>query len=264
MPIMKMGLVSISFRNKSAEQIIGLCRKNNIGAIEWGSDVHAHNEDCAKEIERMSQDSGIQCVSLGSYYRCEESQGFMEMARRAAFLKAPLIRIWAGARPSKECASEYKGLIARNAAAAAKIASDMGIATAFEYHESTLTDSPEEALALVEAVKQHGAQIFLYWQPPNSLAAAERQETLQKILPHLAYAHVFYWRHDAGANANTRLPLADGAEEWLGYLRTMQNAPLPAPLRERYALLEFFKGDRSSQFAQDAETLRQLLLKSSS
>lgn len=35
------GLVSVSFRALEPAAIIELCRKNGIGFIEWGSDVHA-------------------------------------------------------------------------------------------------------------------------------------------------------------------------------------------------------------------------------
>ena len=67
----KTGLCSITFRDLSADEIIDLCVKNNIAAIEWGSDVHLvpDNLDEAKRVKKLMDDNNLLTSSIGSYYR---------------------------------------------------------------------------------------------------------------------------------------------------------------------------------------------------
>jgi 3-dehydroshikimate dehydratase len=87
--------------------------------------------------------------------------------------------------------------------------------------------------------------ILNYWQPLPGLDHAARLASLEAILPNLAHLHVFHWAPD-----QTRLPLAEGRDDWSAYLKAANR-----PDRERFCLLEFVKGDAPAQFRQDAQTL---------
>ena len=41
----KCGLVSVSFRNNTVEEIVKAVKYAGLSCIEWGSDVHAKNTD---------------------------------------------------------------------------------------------------------------------------------------------------------------------------------------------------------------------------
>ena len=59
------GLVSISFRKLSPEEIIKGCAEAGLDCIEWGSDIHAPCTDLdrVREIARMQQEAGLHCSS---------------------------------------------------------------------------------------------------------------------------------------------------------------------------------------------------------
>ena len=65
------GLVSVSFRGLSPEEIIELCRQNGLYGIEWGSDVHLPVRDI-KKAEKISKECkafGIDTFAYGSSFR---------------------------------------------------------------------------------------------------------------------------------------------------------------------------------------------------
>ena len=66
----KTGLVSISFRDKTPEEIIEYSLCSGIDAIEWGGDVHVPHGDIekAKEVARLTLDAGLSMPEYGSYY----------------------------------------------------------------------------------------------------------------------------------------------------------------------------------------------------
>lgn len=102
------GLVSVSFRTLSVKEVLQLCQKARLKAIEWGGDVHvpAGEVEMAKKVLAMSLDSGITVVSYGSYYRLGQSiDEFKKNLETAMELEAPVLRVWAGNKGSKQCSS---------------------------------------------------------------------------------------------------------------------------------------------------------------
>ena len=94
------GLVSISFRSLSPEEIVALCREAGLCAIEWGSDVHAPYNDPQKlnRIVALQKESGIVCSSYGTYFKLgvhdtEELHGYIAAAK---LLGTDILRLWCG------------------------------------------------------------------------------------------------------------------------------------------------------------------------
>ena len=56
------GLVSISFRRYSVDEIIAACREAGLEWIEWGSDVHvpAGNLTVADEVAAQMKEAGLE------------------------------------------------------------------------------------------------------------------------------------------------------------------------------------------------------------
>ena len=69
--MLKSGLVSISFRELSTNQIIEIVKKANLASIEWGGDIHIPHGDLikAKDVYKMCYNNGISTPSYGSYYK---------------------------------------------------------------------------------------------------------------------------------------------------------------------------------------------------
>jgi sugar phosphate isomerase/epimerase len=252
------GLVSISFRKRSVEQIIEAVAQAGLDGIEWGGDVHVPHGDLARarEVGALTRAAGLRVASYGSYYRAgvSEQQGlpFEKVLDSARALQAPTIRVWAGAQASATCSPDDRRRIVEDSLRLGELAAQQGIRVAFEYHRNTLTDARESARALLQATQAAG--LTTYWQPTITWSHDEHLASLRDMLPWLANLHVFQW--EAGGQ---RQPLADGAPCWRDFFKVLAELPPADPTPDRWALLEFVRDDCLDQFMRDAATLRQLL-----
>ena len=96
----QLGLVSISFRPLTVDEIMDLCEQNGLKYIEWGSDVHAPCDDVQRLAYLAAEQKrrGITCSSYGTYFRVginpvEEIHGYIAAAR---ILGTNIIRLWCG------------------------------------------------------------------------------------------------------------------------------------------------------------------------
>ena len=156
------GLVSVTFRQLSCEEIVALVSKAQLAGIEWGGDVHVpHGEGTrAREVRRRTVDAGLDVPSYGSYYRPGQehpppSEASFEAALESAgALQAPIIRVWAGRRGSADADEAYWRRVVEDSLRIAELAQQAGLTIAYEYHDNTLTDTNASALRLLQEVDQ--------------------------------------------------------------------------------------------------------------
>ena len=242
------GLVSITFRKLTPEEIIALCKKADVRCIEWGGDIHVPAGDVARarEVGRLTREAGLEVAAYGSYYRLgpNEPGKFEAVMASAAALGAPTIRVWAGGKGSRETEVDERCEIIADALRVADIAARHGITVCLEYHANTLTDERESAVALLGELA-HPSIEFL-WQPTNGASIMECTERLVEMLPRMRNVHVFHW----WPTAAERHPLADGEAAWRSYIDIVRESGHDADF-----LLEFVRGDEPEQFVADAATL---------
>lgn len=254
--MIRTGLLSITFRKLGVDAIVAVATDMKLDSIEWGGDVHVpHGEvDTAMRVRRACAEAGLAISAYGSYYRAgtSESQGlaFASVLDSAVALGADTIRVWPGTKgPADVTAAELR-IVANDIRRIAKIAGERGVRVALEFHANTLTDDADSCVALLRAVE--ATNLVTFWQPPNGMATDAACDGLLKVLPWLANLHVFHWWPDSA----TRLPLAEGTARWETFLKIVRDE---APERERYASLEFVRGDSIDQARDDAMTLRRWL-----
>ena len=65
------GLVSITFRQLSPQEIIALVAETQLKVIEWGGDIHVPHGDTkqAATVARWTNEAGLAVAAYGSYYR---------------------------------------------------------------------------------------------------------------------------------------------------------------------------------------------------
>ena len=247
--MIRSGLVSITFRALSPREIVSLVSRAELAGIEWGGDVHVPQGDLrqARRVRRMTREAGLEVASYGSYYRVGvDGMGpFEPVVDTAAELGAPVIRVWAGDRASADVDTAYRARVVHESRRVADLAGREGVAVAYEFHPRTLTDTNESARALLEDVAHDN--VGSYWQPPPGASVPVNLAGLEAVLPWLRHLHVFTWHGVTGE----RLPLADGEDGWMQYLRQAASTG-----RSHYALIEFVRGDAPEPFLRDAATLR--------
>ena len=237
---MKTGLVSISFRNLSPEEIIDACVKCALVGIEWGGDVHVPLCDTkrALQVGRMTRNAGLEISAYGSYVHMTKPERgrFSALTDTARALGADYVRIWAGE-------SETEGFeeVIESAQILCDSAKDLKFG--FEFHAGTLTHDARRAKSLIEGINR--PNIYCGWQPNVGEDMEECLAGLNVILPYIGNLHVFSW------DGTERLALSAHEARWKKYLATAQAATC--------ACLEFVKGDSLEQLFSDAETLKKLI-----
>ena len=244
---MKTGLVSISFRELSPDEIIALCVRAGLDCIEWGGDIHVPPGDLANaaSVGECTRAAGLSVTCYGSYYRLTDAEPGMAktVVQTAKALGAPLIRVWAGNLGSAEAGEIDRGMIVRNAQRIADLAAQENISVAFEYHGGTLTDDALSARNLLEAVNR--PNLGTLWQPPVNMSVGDCVSSIGAVGEWIRNIHVFSW------DGTERLPLSDGAEKWKACLNAIRQLP-----GEHNLMLEFVRGNDPGQLIEDARTLK--------
>lgn len=250
------GLVTVTFRQLSPEEIVAVAQEAGLAVLEWGGDVHVPAGDTrrAREVATLTREAGLQTVCYGSYYRVGHEgeagkPGFADVLATAAALGAPSIRVWAGTRGSDAADAAYFARVRDDANRIADMAGKEGVRIAFEFHDGTLNDNAEAAAQFL-AVLPH-PNIDTLWQPLVSLDVEQRNRSLQVVMPRLAHVHVFHW---LPGDPIDRRPMNEGEEVWRGWFESMHEAG-----RKPDALLEFVRGDDPASLRSDAAVLRSLL-----
>jgi sugar phosphate isomerase/epimerase len=248
------GLVSITFRKLTAEQIVGLVRQAGLRGIEWGGDIHVPHGDLnrAREVREMTQQAGLSVAAYGSYYRVGRSEDeglpFERVLASAVELGAPTLRVWAGTSGSAATDEAARQKIVQDLRRIASLAAATRITISLEFHGGTLTDTTESALHLLNEVGHDN--LFTYWQPLLELTDAESVAGLEKLKTYLTHLHVYQW----GGSFTNRQPLAEGQARWKSFLDVARSLP-----GEHYAMLEYVPDDSPENFLRDGATLRDWL-----
>ncbi|MFE6666484.1 sugar phosphate isomerase/epimerase family protein [Streptomyces sp. NPDC057697] len=249
-PVARPGICSVTFRRLPAAEVARLAADAGLAAVEWGADVHAPPED--PDTVRAARDAslryGLTCCSYGSYFRAApgEAAGFPGIARAAALLGAPRVRVWAGGAGSGDATPRERSGTAAELREAARIAADHGLDLALEFHGGTLTDTVGSTVRLLDEV---GADnLRTYWQPPQNTPDEEALAGLRALVDRVDAVHVFSWWP-----GNHRLPLADRAGLWAEVFALLNARRVPLD-----ALLEFVPGDDPAVLPREADTLRRV------
>lgn len=256
--MIKPGLVSVTFRQLSAEELVALAAQANLQGIEWGGDIHVHPDNIsrAREVRQITRDAGLEVASYGSYYRLGHSDPaeFSPVLDAAVALGAPVIRVWPGRKASADADVQYRANVVADSRRIADMAAKAGIAIMYEWHMRSLTDSNESGAQLLNEVAHEN--VWTSWQPLVQESLPYNLEGLRAILDKLYHLHVFHWA--ANGEQLERRALADGANNWREYFAAVNTTG-----RTHFALLEFVADDSPENFLRDAQTLLSLLENSS-
>jgi len=248
---MKTGLVSVSFRNLTVEQIIAAVKEAGLDGIEWGGDVHVPHGDVekAKYVAKLMEEAGLETLSYGSYFwlgktPMEELQGVIDCALA---LGTKTVRIWGGTMSPDKMTAEYRAQIIADTKTVAEAAAKHGLIVAYEYHPDTITETADSALQAVEAVAMENMGV--YWQPGIFTTYEENVDALQRVLPHAHNLHVFVWDQNY-----KRFALEEGETAWTKYISIAKTNP-----QIKAAMLEFIKDNSLEQLNRDAAVLNRMV-----
>ncbi len=243
----KLGLVSVSFRDKSPEEILTEMKKSGLSVIEWGSDIHAPCDDPQKlkEIVDLQNEYGIKCCSYGTYFRMGKNNPpeIIPYIKAAKALGTKVLRIWCGCSASEKCKKCRKHDLSAEAKELSLIAEGEGVTLCLEFHPYTFSDCAESSLQLMKST--NSPHFRMYWQPNQHRSLGENIREAKELSNFVENIHVFNWQ------GNDRFPLSDSTDDWGKYLKCFN--------RTQNLLLEFMPDDKIETLPLEAEALRKII-----
>lgn len=242
-----LGLVSVSFRKHSPEEILQATRNAGLSCIEWGSDVHAPCKDIQRlrGIADLQKKYGIACSSYGTYYNPEIHllADLTDYIIAAKILGTNILRIWGGTKRGADMTEEELFSFTDTCQKAADLAKAQDVTLCLECHMRSVTETPDFALTLMEAV--NSPHFRMYWQPFQWLDTEGSLTVARAVSPYVEHIHVFNWK------GSGKFPLREGTEAWKRYLSVFKTP--------RTLLLEFMPDDRIETLSDEADALRAII-----
>ncbi|MBT2531591.1 sugar phosphate isomerase/epimerase [Arthrobacter sp. ISL-48] len=242
------GICSVTLRQRNIGEVVDVVSEAGLAGIEWGTDVHIRDAASADEARDATAASGLEVLSLGSYYRVGSFGDFAAPADLAVRLGAPRIRVWAGEHGSAQAGPDAWDAVVQDARRIAELASERSLEIAFEYHGGTLTDSADTTLQLLERVDR--VNVRTYWQPAVGLSDQAALESLRRVLPYVSGVHCFSWWPE-----QERLPLSGRKQLWQSVADILREAGRPLDM-----MLEFVAEDLPANVSSDAGFLNHIAL----
>ncbi len=240
----ELGLVSISFRNHTPEEILKAMKKADLSVIEWGSDVHAPCDDFKKikEIVALQEKYQIKCCSYGTYFRMgtNKPEEIIPYISAAKALGTNVLRIWCGCSCPEKCKKCGKHNLLGEAQQLAEIAEKENVILCLECHHSTYTEDLNPISEMLKKINSPNFQ--MYWQPNQYKDFNTNIYYAEKIASYVKIVHVFNWDGD------NRLPLNNAVDTWREYLKVIgKEIPL---------LLEFMPDGDINSLNTEADALK--------
>lgn len=242
----RQGLVSVSFRANTPEEICSAASDAGLYLIEWGSDVHARADDTPRlaEIAKLQASHGIACSSYGSYFRLgsDSIDALKSCIDAAHILGTNIIRVWCGDRSSDKYTQHERDALLSDCISAAELAKAEGVKLCTECHRNSFTETKDGLLDLMKCV--NSPSFLTYWQPNQFRSTSENLEYARLAAPYTVNIHVFNWHGD------DRLPLEGAIDVWRDYLACFDGS--------QDLLLEFMPSGTLAELVREATALRKI------
>lgn len=145
MSAFKIGMTSVTFRNKTVAEVVNICRRENVHYIEWGSDVHVQNLCDAQKAKQLCDEAGIAVSSYGSYYRVGSgtAEQWRSLCENASAMGADSIRVWLGTKDSEETSGAEYHILLEDCRRICDVAKAYGIFVCPECHDNTFNNNTD-------------------------------------------------------------------------------------------------------------------------
>lgn len=191
MSLIKTGLASVTFRNKSIEEIVSLCRDAGIGYIEWGADVHVKTADDAKKAKMLCDDAGITIPSYGSYYRVGSGDGdeWLTLCENAKLMGARSIRVWLGSKNSEDTSEKEYATLLEDLKKICEKAAEYELLVCPECHDYTFNNDTSAFLKISRDLNMPKFKTYFqsrYFRMDYDL------DRIEKTFDHIENIHISY------------------------------------------------------------------------
>ena len=187
----KLGLCSVTFRKKTAEEVVELAKKAGISFIEWGGDVHVKTLFDAKKVKALCNEADIKISSYGSYFNSAvfDEKKWISTCEIAKEMDAQSIRIWLGKKNSQVTSDKEYNLLLENTKKMCDIASEHGLIVCPECHDNTFNNNTDAILRFIKELQRDNFKTYFqsrYFRMEYDL------DRIDRTYPYIKDAHVSY------------------------------------------------------------------------
>ena len=175
----KLGLCSVTFRKKTAEEVVTLSKKAGISFIEWGGDVHVRTLDDAKKVKALCDEADIKISSYGSYFNTAvyDEGKWHNTCKITKAMGAESIRIWLGKKNSQVTSDKEYNLLLENTKRMCDIAAEYGLMVCPECHDNTFNNNTDAILRFIRDLQKDNFKTYFqsrYFRMEYDLDRIER------------------------------------------------------------------------------------------
>ncbi len=245
MKSLKIGVASVTFRNKTVSEVVEIAKKTDTEFIEWGGDVHVKTLEEAAEAKKLCDENGIKICSYGSYYRvgCRDRKKWEEICLIASTMGAFSVRVWLGDKDSEKTSPmEYAALL-EDLKTMCCVAKGYNLIVCPECHDNTYNNSTDAFLKIREELGADNFKTYFqsrYFRYDHDIDRIERTfEFIENV--HVSYRDLF---------KEQRFRKKD--KKYLGRLLEK----LTEMGFDGVVLIEFTKGSKEKNYIRDIAKLR--------
>jgi len=241
----KIGAASVTFRNKTVEEIVEICKKEQVEYIEWGADVHVITKDDAVKAKELCDKANIKISSYGSYYSVGSNKPdeWKMLCENARIMGAESIRVWLGKKDSEKTGdSEYKSIL-NDCKAICDVAKKYNIIVSTECHDNTFNNNTD---AILRFIKDLGRDNFRTYFQSRYFRMEYDLDRIDRTFDRILNMHVSY----SDLKREQRFRKKDK-----NYLDTLLKKMLSKNFNG-VVILEFTKNSNEKEFAEDIKKLK--------
>lgn len=159
---LKLGLCSVTFRKKSAAQVIEIAKNAGIGYIEWGGDIHVTNKEEARIVKSICDNEDIKINSYGSYFNSAEfdEKKWEQICDIAKTMGAASVRIWLGKKNSEETDDKEYHILLENTKKMCDIAKKYSLTVCPECHDNTFNNNTDAILRFIKDLQKENFSTY--------------------------------------------------------------------------------------------------------
>ncbi len=240
----RIGVASVTFRNKSIAEVVEIAKKAGVGYIEWGADVHVKTLDEAKEAKALCDSNGIGICSYGSYYRVGsgEMSDWKRICENADAMGASSVRIWLGSKDSEKTSEDEYDLLLKDMKAICSVAKEYNLLVCPECHDNTFNNNTD---AFLKMRSELGADNFKTYFQSRYFRFDYDMDRIERTFDFIENVHVSY----RDLKKEQRFRKKDGK-----YLDKILKK-LDSLGFDGIILIEFTKGSKEKNFIKDVKKL---------
>ncbi len=242
---MKLGVASVTFRNKTVPEVVEIAKKAGADYIEWGGDVHVRSLEDAREAKKLCDENGIKICSYGSYYRVgsRNKTEWEEICLIASETGASSVRVWLGNKDSeKTTQTEYYALL-DDLKSMCSVAKKHNLTVCPECHDNTFNNNTDAFLKIREEL---GAENFKTYFQSRYFRFDYDIDRIERTFDFIENVHVSY--RDLVREQRFRKRDRNYLDRLLKKLLQMKF--------DGVVFIEFTKGSKERHFVKDIKRLK--------